>query len=75
MGVRSPKKSTRGLILANFKRGAGDNMGTGGALNDKADITAPVRSYPPNDFGLYNMAGNVNEWTADTYRQLIIRRL
>jgi sulfatase modifying factor 1 len=69
LGVRSPKKSTRGLILANFKRGEGDNMGVGGALNDKADITAPVRSYPPNDFGLYNMAGNVNEWVQDTYRQ------
>jgi sulfatase modifying factor 1 len=48
----------------------GDMMGVAGALNDKADITAPVRSYEPNDFGLYNMAGNVNEWTADTYRQL-----
>jgi formylglycine-generating enzyme len=70
MGVRSPKKSTQGLILANFKRSMGDMMGVAGALNDKADITAPVRSYEPNDFGLYNMAGNVNEWTADTYRQL-----
>jgi len=70
MGVRSPKKRTRGLILANFKRGEGDNMGVGGSLNDKADITAPVRSYAPNDFGLYNMAGNVNEWTGDTYRQM-----
>ncbi len=70
MGVRSPKKSTQGLILANFKRGMGDYMGVAGALNDKADITAPVRSYEPNDFGLYNMAGNVNEWTADTYRNL-----
>ncbi len=70
MGVRSPKKKTRGLILANFKRGDGDNMGVGGYLNDKADITAPVKSYTPNDFGLYNMAGNVNEWTADTYRQM-----
>jgi sulfatase modifying factor 1 len=55
--------------LANFKRGNGDNAGVGGGLNDKADITAPVRSYQPNDFGLYNMAGNVNEWVADTYRQ------
>jgi len=55
--------------MANFKRGAGDNAGVGGYLNDKADITAPVRSYAPNDFGLYNMAGNVNEWVADTYRQ------
>ena len=69
LGVRSPKKSTRGLILANFKRGSGDNAGVGGGLNDKAIITAPVRSYQPNDFGLYNMAGNVNEWVADTYRQ------
>ena len=69
LGVRSPKKSTRGMILANFKRGEGDNAGVGGYLNDKADITAPVRSYPPNDFGLYNMAGNVNEWVQDTYRQ------
>lgn len=70
MGVRSPKKRTRGMIMANFKRGAGDNMGVAGSLNDKADITAPVRSFEPNDFGLYNMAGNVNEWTADTYRQM-----
>jgi gliding motility-associated lipoprotein GldJ len=69
LGVRSAKKKTRGLILANFKRGNGDNAGVGGYLNDKADITAPVRSYAPNDFGLYNMAGNVNEWVADTYRQ------
>ncbi|HVW15071.1 MAG TPA: SUMF1/EgtB/PvdO family nonheme iron enzyme [Mucilaginibacter sp.] len=69
MGVRSAKSKTRGLIMANFKRGEGDNMGVGGYLNDKAEITAPVRSNPPNDFGLYNMAGNVNEWVQDTYRQ------
>jgi formylglycine-generating enzyme len=69
LGVRSAKRQTRGLILANFKRGLGDNMGVAGYLNDKADITAPVRSYAPNDFGLYNMAGNVNEWVQDTYRQ------
>ncbi len=69
LGVRSAKRATRGLILANFKRASGDNAGVGGYLNDKADITAPVRSYQPNDFGLYNMAGNVNEWVQDTYRQ------
>jgi sulfatase modifying factor 1 len=69
LGVRSAKKATRGLILANFKRALGDNAGVGGYLNDKAIITAPVRSYQPNDFGLYNMAGNVNEWVLDTYRQ------
>jgi sulfatase modifying factor 1 len=70
LGVRSPRRKTQGLIMANFKRGNGDNMGTGGYLNDKADITAPVRSYVPNDFGLYNMAGNVNEWVSDVYRKL-----
>ncbi|OAQ38774.1 gliding motility lipoprotein GldJ [Pedobacter psychrophilus] len=70
LGIRSPKKSTRGLIYANFKRGAGDNMGVAGYLNDGADITASVKAYMPNDFGLYNMAGNVSEWVLDTYRQL-----
>jgi len=69
LGVRSPNKKTRGQILANFKRAQGDYGGVGGYLNDKAFITAPVRSYQPNDFGLYNMAGNVNEWVQDTYRQ------
>ena len=69
LGVRSASKKNRGMIMANFKRAEGDNAGVGGYLNDKADITAPVRSYPPNDFGLYNMAGNVNEWVQDTYRQ------
>ena len=39
-----------------------------GSLNDKATITAPVNWYAPNDFGLYNMAGNVNEWVLDVYR-------
>lgn len=43
-------------------------MGVGGSLNDKGGITVAVRSYTPNDFGLYNMAGNVNEWVRDVYR-------
>lgn len=60
----------QGLFLANFKRGRGDNMGLAGALNDNADITAPVDQYYPNDYGLYNMAGNVSEWVMDVYRPL-----
>ena len=57
-------------MLANFVRGRGDMMGTAGRLNDNADITAPVKSYWPNDYGLYCMAGNVNEWVLDVYRPL-----
>ncbi len=68
LGITSPRKSTRGMILANFKRGKGDYMGVGGSLNDKGSITSSVRSFTPNDFGLYNMAGNVNEWVNDVYR-------
>ena len=56
--------------MANFTRGRGDLMGMAGSLNDNADITAPVTSYEPNDFGLYCMAGNVNEWVSDVYRPL-----
>jgi sulfatase modifying factor 1 len=68
LGISSAKNKTRGLILANFKRTKGDYMGVGGSLNDKGSITVPVRAYVPNDFGLYNMAGNVNEWVQDVYR-------
>jgi len=45
-------------------------MGVAGALNDKADISAPVKSYWPNEYGLYCMAGNVNEWVMDVYRDM-----
>jgi gliding motility-associated lipoprotein GldJ len=60
----------QGRMLANFKRGRGDYMGTAGNLNDNAAVTGPVRSYYPNDFGLYNMGGNVSEWVEDVYRPL-----
>ena len=69
------RNKSQGRILANFKRGRGDYMGVAGRLNDKAHITAPVRTYIPNDFGLYNMAGNVSEWVEDIYRPLTSQTL
>ncbi len=68
-GVRNATDEFQGQINANFVRGAGDYMGTAGFLNDNADVTSPVYSYWPNDYGLYNMAGNVSEWVMDVYRQ------
>ncbi|MDQ3100636.1 MAG: SUMF1/EgtB/PvdO family nonheme iron enzyme [Bacteroidota bacterium] len=59
-----------GDFRGNFMRGRGDYMGVAGSLNDNADITSPVFSYWPNDYGLYNMAGNVSEWVMDVYRPL-----
>ncbi len=58
----------QGEFLGNFMRGQGDAAGVAGALNDNAFKTAPVYTYKPNAFGLYNMAGNVSEWVLDTYR-------
>lgn len=68
--LRNPYGKEMGYFLANFKRGRGDYAGIAGKLNDGAMITAYIYEYPPNDFGLYNMAGNVNEWVQDVYRPL-----
>ena len=70
-GVRNASNKNKGEIVANFKRGRGDNMGIASRLNDNADIPAPTHTYWPNAFGLYNMAGNVSEWVMDVYRPLI----
>jgi gliding motility-associated lipoprotein GldJ len=69
--LRNPhKKGGRGQFMANFQRGRGDMMGVAGDANDGYALPAPVRSFMPNDFGLYCMAGNINEWVADVYRPL-----
>ena len=64
----SPQNRTK--LLANFTRGKGDMAGVAfGNNSDHYVLTAPVDAYSPNDFGLYNMAGNVNEWVLDVYRE------
>ncbi|MGE4541935.1 MAG: SUMF1/EgtB/PvdO family nonheme iron enzyme [Bacteroidales bacterium] len=69
-GLRTDDSKFYGSFVANFKRGRGDYMGVAGSLNDGADLPAPVGSYWPNDYGLYNMGGNVSEWVLDVYRPL-----
>jgi gliding motility-associated lipoprotein GldK len=54
-------KNDRGCFLANFKPNRGDYAADG------ALYTVEAKSYDPNDYGLYNMAGNVSEWTDSSY--------
>lgn len=54
-------RNKKGCFLANFKPMRGNYMGDGGT------VTVPVGTYEPNGFGLYDMAGNVAEWTGDNF--------
>ena len=69
--TRSSDRRTEGDQLANFKLGKGDYGGIAGWSEDGADITIQVGQYPPNDFGIYDMAGNVAEWVSDVYRPIV----
>ena len=53
--------SDTGCFMANFKPQRGDYAA------DAALYTVEAKSYEPNDFNLYNMAGNVAEWTSSSY--------
>ena len=54
-------RNSKGCLLANFKPNRGNYTDDGGFYPVRAD------SYFPNDYGLYNMAGNVSEWTISAY--------
>lgn len=55
------RKSDKKRLAVNFKQGEGTYS------RDGSTFTVPVKAYTPNAFGVYNMAGNVSEWTLDAF--------
>ena len=56
-------KNDRGCFMANFKPLRGNYVA------DQALYTVEADAYEPNDYNLYNMAGNVSEWVMSSYEE------
>lgn len=56
-------RDSKGVLRANFKSKPGVYREPGACF----ECTSPVYHYPPNDYGLYDMAGNVAEWCLDAH--------
>lgn len=59
-------RNSKGCMLANFKPGRGNYF------DDGFMYTSPVASYFSNDYGLYDMAGNVSEWCEDAFSEVAV---